>query len=119
MRPSTTLALFLIIFGLVSSAFTSLGMFDTTIPGQTVQFDDSQVTEITEGMNPVNLDEFSQLSMVLNIGRVLFFGVISALTIIPLMLDLGIPIEIAMIFQTPIWFVYIADRLGWLKGVEV
>ncbi|MDD3493829.1 MAG: hypothetical protein PHZ19_10080 [Candidatus Thermoplasmatota archaeon] len=125
MSRAYTIALALFAFGFVVGGVNGLGIFTdhTALPGSDIALTDSRVTEITDGATSGGASPLYPITILFTLGRVFFEGVMTALTIIPLLTSYGISPLIAMMFQGPIWFVYIAAILQFftgrsLKGVE-
>ena len=109
-----TIALALITFGFIVGSLNGLGICSTQLPGPTSSFTGSaEIHEITEGIQSTQSSPLNDIFLIKFIG-VIFEGLKTALTIIPLMSEYGVPLEISIIIQGLIWFVYAMGIVSYL-----
>lgn len=118
-----TIALALFTFGFVVGAINGLALFDVTLPGGDMTLGSSDVTEITDSATSGGASALYSISVLLTLGGIFFEGLKTALTIVPLLTSYGVPAIVALMFQGPIWFVYVAAVVQFftgrsIKGVE-
>jgi hypothetical protein len=116
MSRAYTIALALFAFGFVVGGVNALGLFTTMLPGSDMALGESQVTEITAGATSGGASPLYPITVLFTLGGVFFEALKTALTIIPLLTSYGIDPIVAMMFQGPIWFVYIAAILQFFSG---
>ena len=98
--------LFLFILGTVNSGINTLGIFDTTLPQSNVQtINQAQVMDLSNTAASAGLNPFFIFYIIQSFGKVLFTGLLTCATVLPLMMQYGVPMSIAMMFQAPIWVV--------------
>ena len=98
--------LFLFILGVVSGGINTLGIFDTTLPQSNVQtITQAQVMDLSNTAASAGLNPFFIFYIIQSFGKVLFTGLLTCATVLPLMMQYGVPMSIAMMFQAPIWVV--------------
>jgi hypothetical protein len=86
------------------------------LPGSDMALGESQVMEITAGATSGGASPLYPITVLFTLGGVFFEALKTALTIIPLLTSYGIDPIVAMMFQGPIWFVYIAAILQFFTG---
>jgi len=111
------IALFIFIFSFVSGAINGMGLFDVNLPGQHIDITEANVNEITDSMQ--NVDVLGVAFFMMAVWQVL--GVIltaftTALTIIPLLSQYSVPLEVSVMIQGPIWLVYVWGILQYWSG---
>ena len=98
--------LFLFIMGVVSGGINTLGIFDTTLPQSNVQtINQAQVMDLSNTAASAGLNPFFIFYIIQSFGKVLFTGLLTCATVLPLMMQYGVPMSIAMMFQAPSWVV--------------
>lgn len=98
--------LFLFIMGVVSGGINTLGIFDTSLPQSNVQtITQAQVMDLSNTAASAGLNPFFIFYIIQSFGKVLFTGLLTCATVLPLMMQYGVPMSIAMMFQAPIWVV--------------
>lgn len=112
---SYTIALFLIVFG-VFYGFVG-EMYSTDLPGTdlaptTSQFEAEQMATSAES----NLPDFvaGLPSLLSTVGGIMITGLITALAFYPFLVEMGVPLGLAVAINTPVWFIYIWDIVPWL-----
>ena len=111
-----TIALALFALGFVVGGVNALGIFSVMLPGSDMALGESQVQEITAGATSGGASPLYPITVLFTLGGVFFEGLKTALTIIPLLASYGIDPITAMMFQGPIWLVYIAAAVQFFTG---
>ena len=116
MSRAYTIALALFAFGFITGGVNALGIFSTTLPGSDMALGESQVMEITAGATSGGASPLYPISVLFTLGGVFFEALKTALTIIPLLTSYGVDPIVAMMFQGPIWFVYVTAVVQFFSG---
>lgn len=116
MSRAYTIALALFAFGFVVGGVNALGIFSTALPGSDMAIGESQVQEITAGATSGGASPLYPITVMFTLGGVFFEALKTALTIIPLLTSYGVDPVVAMMFQGPIWLVYIAAVVQFFTG---
>ena len=116
MSRAYTIALALFAFGFITGGVNALGIFTTMLPGSDMALGESQVQEITAGATSGGASPLYPITVLFTLGGVFFEALKTALTIIPLLTSYGVDPVVAMMFQGPIWFVYIAAVVQFFSG---
>ncbi len=116
MSRAYTIALALFAFGFVVGGVNALGLFTTALPGSDMAIGESQVQEITAGATSGGASPLYPITVLFTLGGVFFEALKTALTIIPLLTSYGVDPVVAMMFQGPIWLVYIAAVVQFFSG---
>ncbi len=116
MSRAYTIALALFAFGFVVGGVNALGLFTTALPDSDMALGESQVTEITAGATSGGASPLYPITVLFTLGGVFFEALKTALTIIPLLTSYGIDPIVAMMFQGPIWLVYVAAVVQFFTG---
>lgn len=116
MSRAYTIALALFAFGFVVGGVNALGIFSTALPGSDMALGESQVQEITAGATSGGASPLYPITVLFTLGGVFFEALKTALTIIPLLTSYGVDPVVAMMFQGPIWLVYIAAVVQFFTG---
>lgn len=111
-----TIALALFALGFVVGGVNALGIFSVMLPGSDIALGESQVQEITAGATSGGASPLYPITVLFTLGGVFFEGLKTALTILPLLTSYGIDPIVAMMFQGPIWLVYIAAVVQFFSG---
>jgi len=114
-----TIALALFAFGFVTGGLNGLGIFDATLPTSGATLTEAQVTEITAGATAGGASPLQPISSLLTMGGILWEGIKTAVTIIPLLTSYGVPPTVALLIQGPIWFVYVAGIVQFFTGRNI
>ena len=109
-----TIALALITFGFIVGSLNGLGICSTQLPGPTSPIGSAEIHEITEGIQSTQSSPLNDIFLNIKFIGVIFEGLKTALTIIPLMSEYRVPLEISIIIQGPIWFVYAMGIVSYL-----
>jgi len=111
--------LFLFVFGAVCTGLNTSGIFTTALPVQsTASISQTQITDLTNTtQGPVAALGVVSF-MAVFVGSILG-GLLAVLSIIPMMTAWGIPLWIALIFQTPLWIVEIAGIYKVVTGIDM
>ena len=119
MSRAYTIALALFAFGFVVGGVNALGIFSTALPGSDMAIGESQVQEITAGATSGGASPLYPITVLFTLGGVFFEALKTALTIIPLLSSYGVDPVVAMMFQGPIWLVYIAAVVQFFTGRSI
>jgi hypothetical protein len=119
MSRAYTIALALFAFGFVVGGVNALGIFSTALPGSDMTIGESQVQEITAGATSGGASPLYPITVLFTLGGVFFEALKTALTIIPLLTSYGVDPVVAMMFQGPIWLVYIAAVVQFFTGRSI
>ena len=119
MSRAYTIALALFAFGFVVGGVNALGIFSTALPGSDMAIGESQVQEITAGATSGGASPLYPITVLFTLGWVFFEALKTALTIIPLLTSYGVDPVVAMMFQGPIWLVYIAAVVQFFTGRSI
>lgn len=111
-----TIALALFALGFITGGVNALGIFSIMLPGSDMAIGESQVQEITAGATSGGASPLYPITVLFTLGGVFFEGLKTALTIIPLLTSYGVDPLVAMMFQGPIWFVYVAAVVQFFTG---
>ena len=114
-----TIALALFALGFVVGGVNALGIFTTALPGSDMALGESQVTEITAGATSGGASPLYPITVLFTLGGVFFEGLKTALTILPLLTSYGIDPITAMMFQGPIWLVYLVAVVQFFTGRSI
>lgn len=110
------IALCLFIFGAVITGLNSSGLFPATLPEAGINQYDQATVEDLSGSASGELNPLFTLGIIQVFVSSVIAGVIAVLSIIPLMMQFGVPLWMAMMIQGPIWFVCAWDLFSVLKG---
>lgn len=113
---SFKIAVGLFIFGLVMSIFTAYGLNPENSQITYATLDEDDYIDLSEDVQNKNIGPFTAISLVFTIGGVLLDALWSVFTILPILLRLGLPLPIALLFQAPIWLVYTKDVFTYFTG---
>ena len=98
--------LFLFIFGAVTGSINNAGIFDVKLPQSNVQtISQAEVMDLSNTASTAGLNPFFIFYIIQTFGKVLFTGILTCATILPLMVQYGIPANYAMMIQAPVWIV--------------
>ncbi|MDD4468293.1 MAG: hypothetical protein PHF68_04030 [Candidatus ainarchaeum sp.] len=114
-----TIALALFALGFVVGGVNALGIFSVMLPGSDMALGESQVQEITAGATSGGASPLYPITVLFTLGGVFFEGLKTALTIIPLLTSYGIDPITAMMFQGPIWLVYLVAVVQFFTGRSI
>ncbi|MDI6720442.1 MAG: hypothetical protein QMD46_12600 [Methanomicrobiales archaeon] len=111
-----TIALALFALGFVVGGVNALGIFSVMLPGSDMVLGESRVQEITAGATSGGASPLYPITVLFTLGGVFFEGLKTALTILPLLTSYGIDPITAMMFQGPIWLVYLVAVVQFFTG---
>ena len=111
-----TIALALFALGFVVGGVNALGIFSVMLPGSDMALGESQVQEITAGATSGGASPLYPITVLFTLGGVFFEALKTALTILPLLTSYGIDPITAMMFQGPIWLVYLVAVVQFFTG---
>lgn len=111
-----SIALFFIIFGAVIGMINDMAIYDQSMPEHNVGLSDADVNEITDGIQNDGSNPVSYITLPIRFASILFSGILTALTIVPLLLSYNVPTEMALAIQAIIWFVYAAGIWQYVSG---
>lgn len=99
---------FVIVFQFVFGGITASGIFDATISGQSISITQADVEEVTDiAQNIDNVNVLFAISVGWRMFSVFARMAWTAVTIIPILTEFGVPVYIAAMVQGPIWLVYL------------
>ena len=100
------IVLCLVIFGATSAAIEDAGFYPVHLPhtGNT-GITEAQVTDLSNAASNTPVNAFSAFSLLMMLAHVLGSAFLAVLTVIPVLTAYGIPMEFAIMIQTPIWLV--------------
>lgn len=114
MMRSAVIALFLIVVGAVSGMLGISGLIPLDISADEVfTLDQSTVTKITEGAVEGEFNALGGLSSIGSLIGIFLNALLNAVWFVPLLTSYGVPFFLALMIQTPIWFVYVYDIVNW------
>ena len=119
MSRAYTIALALFAFGFITGGVNALGIFSVMLPGSDMALGESQVQEITAGATSGGASPLYPITVLFTLGGVFFEGLKTALTILPLLTSYGIDPITAMMFQGPIWLVYLVAVVQFFTGRSI
>lgn len=103
------LALCLFIAGAAITGLNDSGIFTTAIPEPNInQISQDDVVDLTNAAGNADVNPVFTLSIIAIAAKSLFMGLVSVVSIIPLLLSMGVPGWIAIMIQGPIWLVMAA-----------
>lgn len=112
-----SIALWLFLFGAVTGAIDGMGICgggDIVLSGEINQTYQTEVEEITQSHASWL---FWIPMMIYRFAQILFSAFTTAITIIPLFhLNYGVPLDICLMIQAPIWFVYAVGIIQFVVG---
>jgi|LSQX01.2.fsa_nt_gb hypothetical protein len=115
---SYAIAVFLIVFGATTGMVNEMNVLEIDAPTHNINFGEDDIWEIQQGTTTGTVDPLFSVSLGFTVGKIVFQGILCALTIIPLLTEWGVPLVIAVGLQTPIWFIYGFEMLCWFKGTS-
>lgn len=92
-------------FGAVAGAINAFGLYSAKVPETGFELSEASVTDLTQATNEVALGPFTVISILLTVGRVLASGFLAVLSIIPMLMQYGVPAIAAAMVQAPVWLV--------------
>jgi hypothetical protein len=110
------IALALFIFQFVLGCVNGLGIFDTQVTVGNLKISDAQVTAVSETIENSEGGILLNTLMLIKMFKIVFGAFLSVLFIVPMLLDWGIPLQIAMMIQMPIWLVEVWGIMQYVTG---
>ena len=100
------IVLCLVIFGAASAAIEDAGFYPVHLPqtGNT-GITEAQVTDLSNAASNTPVNAFSAFTLLTMLGHVLLSAFLAVITVIPFLTAYGVPMEFAVMIQTPIWLV--------------
>lgn len=116
-----TLALALFTFGFVVGMVNGIDLFEVKLPDSSGggEITESQVQELTDSATSGPLSPLQSIAALFMLGKVLMDAMISALTIMPLLLSYGVHPLVALMIQGPIWLVYVVALVQFFTGRDL
>lgn len=111
-----SVALFLFLFSTVVGGVESMLIFDTHIPEIGIESEEARVTEVQDTVKTGWSALFFLPLMIYRLFGVLICAFTTAITIIPMFLHYGVPVEIIAMIQGPIWLIYAVGLIQWITG---
>jgi hypothetical protein len=97
--------LVMIMFSACCGALNTLGWYTHKLPDQKVAISQGQVTELTQAAGKVDINPWTGYIILKMVFNVIGSALLSLLTIIPFLMAFGVDFQIALMIQTPIWFI--------------
>ena len=119
MKYTLWIAIFLLVFGSSVSMLSATGSYDVTITGFSNPFDQETTTQLTEAAVSTESNPLGGETLLPILLKTVIGGLLTMITIIPVLSSIGIPIWISAVFQAPIWIIYIVDLVALLKGIII
>ncbi|MDD2249420.1 MAG: hypothetical protein PHF90_06750 [Methanocorpusculum sp.] len=119
MRFTFWIVLGLLIFGGVTTMIADTGIYDVGYLSPESPFDEETTTQLTESTESFETNPMGGITALPTMIKTVLGGVLAVITILPLLLSMGFPIGLAMIFQGGIWFIYVIELFLWLKGISL
>jgi hypothetical protein len=122
-----SLLLFLFVFGAVTGAINSLGVFDTAIPTNGAQLNTSTVRDIQAGSENTPIFFLNYVMVAVAFLKVIGAGVLAMFLVAPLIyqiftmmgMDAVTAGAISLMIQAPITFVTLFGLFEWWSGRQV
>jgi len=109
------IALLIFIFGAVTGAIDGMGIFGTEIALPT-GMNESYITEVEEITQSHASWMFWIPMMIYRFVQILFSAFTTAITIIPMFMKYGVPMDIIVMLQSIIWLVYAVGIIQFVTG---
>lgn len=106
----------MLIFGAVNGGLNAMGLYSMNLPEQKAIITEAQVTDFSEQTGDIAINPWTMWSTIKMFYQVIGGALLSLLTIIPLLMAYGVPFQIALMIQTPIWLVLIWGIYGIWTG---
>lgn len=118
MSKAYDIMLALFIIGIVSTALNTIGILPSSFPAQNEVMNESTVEDITGLAQSSESNVNSLFSSIMLVKMLGFFISIffTILTIIPFLLEWGVPMDIALMIQLPIWLLEIIFIAQFITG---
>jgi len=110
------IALALFIFQFVLGCINGLGIFETQVAVGNAEVSEAQVQEVTGALENVEGGSGFSVLMVIKMVKIVIGAFFTVLFIVPMLLDWGIPLQIAMMIQMPIWLVEVWGIIQYVTG---
>ena len=110
-----SIALFLFIFGAATGAVDGMGICGSDIALST-EMNETYVEEVQEITQSHASWLFWIPMMIYRFAQILFSAFTTAITIIPLFIKYGVPLDVIVMIQTPIWLVYAVGIIQFVVG---
>ena len=111
--------LVLFVAGFVTAGINESGMFSHKIPATDIGFNESDVQEITEGVQGVGTNPIATLAVIGMFFRVFASAVLALITILPMLMSWGCPLWAAMMVQGPVWLVDVVGLYQFATGINM
>ena len=109
--------LVMLIFSAVNGGLNSLGWYGSvTLPNSNASITEAQVTDLTQQAGETTVNPWTMWTIIKVFFQVIGGALLSLLTVIPFLTAYGVPFEIAMMIQMPIWLVLIWGIYGIWTG---
>lgn len=110
------IALFLFIFSCVTGAIDEMAIFSTPISYTGLEMNETIVFEVQEITETHTTWLFWIPMLLYKFVQILFSAFSTAVTIIPMFSHYGVPLEVCLMIQTPIWLVYAIGIIQFIVG---
>lgn len=103
--------LIMLIFAAANAGINTAGLYSTKIPESQQTISEAQAVDFSNSMSKVSTNPWTSLEMLGTSLRFIVELAISILTIAPMLMNLGFPVWLALIFSAPttlvlVWGVY-------------
>ena len=112
------IALALFIFNAVISGINSMGIFDTHVVEMAQPVNETRIAEVVSDTGTMHTyDMFVFTSKILvRMFSTFFTALVGAITVIPMLMQYGVPAQVIAMIQGPIWLVYSWGAVQFLTG---
>ena len=111
-----SIALFLFLFSTVVGGIDGMALFDANLPEIGIESEEARVSEVQDTVKSGWSALFFLPLMIYRLFGVLICAFTTAITVIPMFIKYGIPLEIIAMIQGPIWLVYAVGMIQWITG---
>ena len=108
--------LVMLIFSSVNGGLNTLGWYTQKLPEQKAIITEADVTDLSEQTSEIAVNPWTMWTVLKMVWQVIGGALLSLLTIIPFLLAYGVPFDIAMMIQMPIWLVLVWGIYGMWTG---
>lgn len=108
--------LVMLIFCAVNSGLNSLNWYSTKLPVRGAIITEAQVTDFTASVGTSDINPLTVYSILKLVYQVIGSGLLSLLSIIPFLMSMGVPLDIATMVQIPVWLVLVMGIYGMWTG---
>ena len=112
------IALALFVLNAVIGGVNGMGIFNTHVTEIPKPMNESEITEVVSDVESLHGYELLVFGpkVVIEMFSVFFTAIVGAITIIPMLMDYGIPASVIAMIQGPTWIVYCWGAIQFLTG---